>query len=179
MGWDNQISDGGELTGKYTLIAVKNLLKRYGRFSYEVSSSFEGNVGLNTDASISLSTRFGQLRSPWWSFVPHQSDYIYLGQTITSRIDDRIMPAELFGWAGVKGKAIAYTGFLQGQFRSSAVKYDHDELEHGVLEGWVGVTKTWSSGFGLSFFARKRTGEIKGPSGRDPFWSGFIVSFTS
>ena len=178
-GWNNQISDGGELTGKYTLIGVRNLIKHYATFSYEVSSNFEANVGLNTDAAASLTTRFGQLRSPWWSFVPHQSDYINLGQTITSRIDDRIMPAEFFGWAGIKGKVTAYNGFLQGQFRDSAVKFDHNELEHTVLEGWFGVTKTWSNGFGLSFFARKRTGEIKGPLRRDPFWSGFIVSFTS
>ncbi len=178
-GWDNQISEGGELTGKYSVMAQKNLAQRYGLFSYEFSTALEGSVGFNTDVALSLATRFGQLRSPWWSFAPHQSDYINLGQTITGRIDDRRLPSELFGWAGVKAKYVAYNGFLQGQFRDSAVSYDRDELEQGVYETWLGVTKTWSSGFGLSFFARKRTGEIKGPQSRDPFWSGFIISFTS
>lgn len=178
-GWGNQLSDGGELTGKYSIMAQKNLVKRYGRFSYEFSSAVEGNIGFNTDVAVSLSTRFGQLRSPWWSFAPHQSDYINLGQTITSRIDERILPAELFGWAGIKAKYSAYNGFLQGQFRHSAVKFDHDELRHDVYEGWLGITKTWTSGFGLSFFVRKRSGEIKGPANRNPLWSGFIVSFTS
>lgn len=178
-GWDNQISDGGELTGKYTLMTQKNLYQRYGRFSYELSGSLEGNIGFNTDLAVGLATRFGQLRSPWWSFAPHQSDYINLGQTITGRIDARVFPAELFGWAGVKAKYSAYNGFLQGQFRDSAVKFDHDELQHDVYESWLGVTKTWTNGFGLSFFARNRTGEIKGPGSRDPLWSGFIISFTS
>ena len=178
-GWDNQLSEGGELTGKYSVMAQKNLAQRYGLISYEFSSALEGNIGFNTDVAVSLSTRFGQLRSTWWSFAPHQSDYINLGQTITNRIDERILPAELFGWAGVKAKYSAYNGFLQGQFRDSAVKFHHDELKHGIYEVWFGVTKTWTSGFGLSFFVRKRTGEIKGPASRDPLWSGFIVSFTS
>ncbi|MFT6302281.1 MAG: hypothetical protein ACI9XK_001709 [Granulosicoccus sp.] len=179
QGWNNQISEGGELTGRYSLMAQKNLVKTYAKYSYEISSVLEGNIGFNTDVAVSLAGRFGKLRSPWWSFVPHQSDYINLGQTITSRIDRRIMPAEIFGWAGVKGKFSAYNGFLQGQFRDSKVKYDSDELKHDVYEGWLGVTRTWKSGFGLSFFVRKRTGEIKGPGSRNPRWSGFIISFTS
>jgi hypothetical protein len=178
-GWANQISNGGELTGKYTVIAQKNLLQSYNKFSYQLSTSVEGNLGLNTDISASLSVRMGKLKSPWWSFVPHQSDYINLGQTITSRIDQRTIPAEFFGWAGVKSKYSFYNGFLQGQFRTSKFRFNRDELEHKVFEAWAGVTKTSRSGLGLSFFIRKRTGEIKGPQARDPLWSGFIVSFTS
>ena len=178
-GWKNQISDGGEITGRYSVMAQKNLVQHNGKFSYEFSGALEGNLGLNTDISASIATRFGYIRSPWWSFVPHQSDYINLGQTITSRIDQRILPAEFFGWAGVKAKYSVYNGFLQGQFRDSQVTYDRNELEHDVYEIWSGVTKTWNNGFGFSFFVRSRTGEIKGPNSRNPRWSGFIVSFTS
>jgi hypothetical protein len=179
QGWNNQLSEGGELTGRYSVMAQKNLIQSYNRFSYEISSALEGNIGFSTDIAASVAARFGQLRSPWWSFVPHQSDYINLGQAITSRIDTRIMPAEFFGWAGAKAKLSAYNGLLQGQFRDSSVRFDYDELEHDVYETWLGITKTWRSGFGLSYFVRQRTGEIKGPDSRDPRWSGFIVSFTS
>ncbi len=178
-GWGNQISDGGELTGKYSVVGHKNLISQYNRFSYEFTGSVEGNIGFNTDLGISMAARLGQLKSPWWSFVPHQSDYINLGQTITGRIDERTLPAELFVWTGVKAKYIAYNGFLQGQFRDSAVTFDRDELENVTYEGWLGVTKTWNSGIGLSFFVRRRTGEIKGSSSRNPIWSGFIINFTS
>ena len=178
-GWHNQISNGGEPTAKYSVIAHKNLLSGYHRFSYELSGAAEGNIGFNTDLSVSVGSRLGLLRSPWWSFVPHQSDYINLGQTLTGRIDDRTLPAEFFIWTGVKAKVTAYNGFLQGQFRPSTVKYRSDELEHLNYEAWLGITKTWANGFGLSFFVRKRTGEIKGPASRDPVWSGFIVNFTS
>ena len=176
-GWDNQISDGGELTGKYSVIAQKNLIQRYNKFSFELSAGAEGNIGLNTDASVSMGMRFGQLKSPWWSFMPHQSDYINLGQTMTSRIDERIMPAEFFGWAGIKAKYQIYNGLLQGQFRDSVVEFEGDQLEDVIYEAWIGATKTWSNGFGLSFVVRGRTNEIKGPNGRDPIWSGFILSF--
>ena len=177
-GWDNQISDGGELTGRYSVTAQKNLIQHHGAFSFELSTSFEGNIGINTDFAVSLVTRLGQLSSPWWSFLPHQSDYINLGQAITGRFDERIMPAEFFMWAGVKAKYSVYNGFLQGQFRHSAVRFDHDELESGITEAWLGVTKTWTKGFGLSFFVRNRSGQITGPQNRDALWSGFIVSYT-
>ena len=178
-GWGNQISDGGEPTARYSVVGHKNLLSGYNKLSYELSGSVEGNIGFNTDLGISIAARLGQLKSPWWSFVPHQSDYINLGQTITGRIDERKLPAEFFAWTGVKAKYIAYNGFLQGQFRESAVTFDRDELENATYEGWFGITKTWSSGIGVSFFVRRRTGEIKGSSSRDPIWSGFVVNFTS
>lgn len=178
-GWGNQISDGGEPTARYSVIGHKNFLSGYNKLSYELSGAIEGNIGFNTDLGFSMSARLGQLKTPWWSFVPHQSDYIYLGQTITGRIDERTMPSEFFAWTGVKAKYIAYNGLLQGQFRDSAVTYDRHELENATYETWFGITKTWNTGIGLSFFVRKRTGEIKGEDSRDPFWSGFIVNFTS
>ncbi len=176
-GWDNQISSGGEITGRYTVAGQKNLLSHYGGFSYELSGGIEGNVGITTDLNANISMRFGKLRSPWWSFNPHQSDYINLGQTLTSRIDERVLPAELFGWAGLKARYRIYNGFLQGQFRDSAVEFESDEIEDIIYEGWLGITKTWKSGFGLSFVIRGRTNEIKKPIGRNPIWSGFVLSF--
>lgn len=178
-GWQNQISDGGELTASYTVRAQKILLENYGRFSYEVSGALEGSIGFTTDVNVGLSTRFGKIRSPWWTFAPHQSDYINLGQTITSRIDERILPSEFFGWAGINANFGFYNAFLQGQFRDSAVELDRDELEDIVYEAWLGATKTWSNGFGLSFVTRGRTEEIKPPNGRSPLWSGFIISYAS
>lgn len=178
-GWGNQISNGGELTGKYSVMAQKNLVRRYNRFSYEFSGAVEGNVGFNTDIAVSLTTRFGQLKSPWWSFTPYQSDYINLGQARTSQINKKIMPAEIFGWAGVKAKYSIYNGFLQGQFRHSEVRIGSSELKRGVFEAWLGATSSWRNGIGLSFFIRKRTAEINRSYSRDALWSGFILSFTS
>ncbi len=177
LGWHNQISDGGEMTARYSLIAQKNIMQNYSKqSSFELSTGVEGNIGLNTDVSGNLGFRYGKLRSPWWSFTPHQSDYINLGQTITSRVNKRALPPELFIWGGLKSKYRIYNGLLQGQFRDNMLEYKNDELKHIIWEAWLGITKTWRSGFGLSFVIRKRANEIKG-LGRDPLWSGLIFSF--
>lgn len=176
-GWDNQISDGGEPSGKYSVMAQKNLIRYHGDASFELSAGIEGNLGMNTNAALNLNMRFGNLKSPWWSFVPHQAEYINLGQTITSRVDKRVMPAEWFVWAGLKVKRRLYNAFLQGQFRDSPVEFDGDRLEDVIHEAQLGITKTWNNGFGLSFVIRRRSNEITGPNGRDPVWSGFVVSF--
>ncbi|MCU7924478.1 MAG: hypothetical protein KZQ88_17445 [Candidatus Thiodiazotropha sp. (ex Dulcina madagascariensis)] len=47
-----------------------------------------------------------------------------------------------------------------------------------MLEGWLGITKTFRNGLGLSFVIRKQTNEIKGAGRDDPFWSGLIISRT-
>lgn len=177
-GWRHQISEGGEFSGKYSVMAQKNVVEYRNRLSFELSVGSEGNLGMNTNAAFNLNWRFGDLKSPWWTFVPHQAEYINLGQTITSRIDeDSVLPAEWFFWGGLKAKYRIYNAFLQGQFRDSPVEFDGDRLEDILYEAQLGVTRTWSNGFGLSFVVRARSAEIKGPNARDPVWSGFVVSF--
>ncbi|MCM8856146.1 MAG: lipid A deacylase LpxR family protein [Candidatus Thiodiazotropha sp.] len=178
QGWKNQISEGGELTAKYTLSAQKVLLSHQGNISYDIRGGVEAGVGYSTDLNSSISFRLGKLNTPWWSFIPHQSEYISLGQTFGDNAQQGANPAELFVWGGLNLKYRLYNAILQGQFRDSAVTYDHDDLEPLILDGWLGITKTFRNGFGIRFVMRKQNYEIKGSGRNDPFWSGLIISRT-
>ncbi|MCU7816368.1 MAG: hypothetical protein KZQ89_13010 [Candidatus Thiodiazotropha sp. (ex Lucinoma kastoroae)] len=58
-----------------------------------------------------------------------------------------------------------------------SVTYPYD-LDPLILDGWLGITKTFRNGFGVSFVMRKQNNEIKGSGRNDPFWSGLIISRT-
>ena len=57
-----------------------------------------------------------------------------------------------------------------------AVEFDRDRLEPLIVNGWIGVVKTFESGLGLSFVIQTQNSEIKGDDIDDPVWGGFIVS---
>ncbi|MEW8028951.1 MAG: lipid A deacylase LpxR family protein [Candidatus Thiodiazotropha sp.] len=177
-GWSNQISDGGELTAKYSFSVQKMLLSRQGTLSYDVRAGLEAGIGYTTDVNSAISFRLGKLKAPWWSFTPHQSEYISFGQTFGQTTDRGSNQPELFIWGGLNLKYRFYNAILQGQFRDSAVTFDRDELESVILNGWLGVTKTFSNGMGISFVMRKQNNEIKNSGRDDPIWSGLIISKT-
>ena len=176
-GWDNQISSGGEPTFKYTVSRQKPHFRRYrptggGR---EFKSSIEGNIGFTTDINVATSLRWGRISTPWWSFNPHQAEYINLGSPIVAaaEADGR---REFYVWLGINLKYRFYNAILQGQFRDSVVTFSRSELEHVIAEGWIGVTKEFRGGWRGSLFVRGRTEEIKGPNARTPVWAGIILS---
>ncbi len=177
MGWDNQISEGGEPTAKYTVSRQQTHSRRYrpSGFGHEFKTSIEGNIGFSTDATFGLSLRWGRINTPWWSFNPHQTDYINLGSPVvgTSVAGRR---RELFLWVGGTLKYRLYNAILQGQFRDSVVTFDRSELESVIGEAWIGVTAEFKGQYRFSLFLRARTEEIKGPNARRPVWAGIILA---
>ncbi|MBT3026574.1 MAG: lipid A deacylase LpxR family protein [Candidatus Thiodiazotropha sp. (ex Ctena orbiculata)] len=177
-GWHNQISNGGELTAKYSVAAQKILLSHQGDVSFDIRGGVEAGIGYSTDINGSISFRLGKLETPWWSFTPHQSEYISIGQTFGEAASNSTNQPELFLWGGLNLKYRLYNAILQGQFRGSAVTFDRDELEPVILNVWLGATKTFSNGLGISFVMRKQNNEIEGSNRDDPFWSDLIISKT-
>lgn len=173
LGWDNQISEGGELTGRY-VIARQHYLENISD-SLEVKSTWQASVGYLTEASWSLSFRDGKIRSPWSSFNPELISY---GEKSTYT-SNAAPTNEQYFWSGITIKARAYNVFLQGQFRDSAVKYDHSELNPFVAEAWVGYTYATKQGYRFSYVLRAQTSEIKdGDGDRNVVWGGVILSKT-
>lgn len=176
-GWENQISYGGEPTAKYTVSAQKTLsnIYRVSAIDYDIKANVEANIGYSTDINAGFSGRWGRINTPWWSFNPHQAEYINLGSPVVAdRLDGS--KSEFYFWAGFNIKYRFYNAILQGQFRESAVSYSRDQLESFIYEAWMGVTREFATGFNASFFVRGRTAEIKGPNARKPLWGGFIFS---
>lgn len=170
-GWNNQISEGGELTGRY-VIARQHLLEGLSD-TMEIKSTLQASVGYLTEASWSLSLRDGKLFSPWSSFNPELISY---GEksTYTSTATPT---TEHYFWAGVTVKLRAYNAFLQGQFRNSEVTYHQDDLHPFVVESWAGYTYAFKQGYRFSYVLRGQTSEIKhGEGDRNVLWGGLILS---
>ncbi|MDO3386632.1 lipid A deacylase LpxR family protein [Gilvimarinus sp. SDUM040013] len=169
-GWHNQISDGGEVTARYTLAHQKLL---HLSDSVEIKQTVQGSVGYLTEASYALGFRAGKIHSNWWSFDPELTSY---GEKSVVN-DDRSLMSEHYFWGGVALKARGYNAFLQGQFRHSALTYGHDELNHWVAEAWIGYTLALRNGYRLSYVVRGHSSEVKsGTANRNLLWGGIIIA---
>lgn len=171
QGWNNQISDGGELTGRY-MIARQKYFASFSK-NIEVKSTAQASVGYLTEASWSLSMRSGKIHSPWSSFNPELASY---GEK-SSYSSNAKSVSERYFWAGVTVKARAYNTFLQGQFRDSAISYEHHRLNPLLVEAWAGYTLAFKQGYRLSYVLRGHSSEIEeGAGDRNLLWGGIIVA---
>lgn len=179
-GWDNQISEGGELTFRYSLSRQHVRWSNYAadNTDYEVKTATRASIGYLSDISWSISGRLGKINTPWWSFNPQTAEYTEKSAPV-SNVNHRRSVNELYIWAGMSIHYRAYNALLQGQFKDSKVTYASDELDHIIGEVWLGVTSEMENGIRLSYFLRGQTSEIKSGSGsRNPVWGGVIISRT-
>ena len=174
-GWRNQISAGGEPTFKYSVSRSKNTIFDSGRNrQLELKTSTEANIGFSTDIGMSLSMRWGQIETPWWSFNPHNAEYISLGSPVVGNSHQN--KTESYVWFGGGLKYRFYNALLQGQFRDSKVSFDRDDLNPVIIEFWLGYTHEFEQHWQLSGFIRSRNNEIDLPTVANPVWGGFIIS---
>ena len=115
-GYSEQISDGGELTARYSVARRSLLSMGSGRSAYDLSLALEGSVGYLTEGVIGLGLRWGRISSPWWSSVADHADYESQPSLAIVGVPAR---PDVYISTGVKLRARAYNAFLQGQFRDS------------------------------------------------------------
>lgn len=176
-GWDNQISDGGEPTFRYSLSRTRSLTTNYenNATSYDISTTIEGNVGYTTDINAAISLRFGRIHSLGWLSLPEPSDYFTAAYApLITREGNKA--TELFFLAGVNLRLRAYNVFLQGQFRDSEVTYSYSELNPLIGEIWIGAGAAFSNGWQASFIIRARTKEFDATQSTDHVWGGLTIS---
>lgn len=173
MGWKNQISEGGEPTFQYSVTRQK--YHDTGRLNMDITTAARVSVGYLTEASYGGGFRWGKIRSPWWKFNADQNPH---GAKENPVLVTATRRDELYLFAGVNIKLRLYNTLLQGQFRDSVVEYDYDQLNPLILEGWVGVTKEFTSGFRISYVFKRQSSEFKeGPADRPFNWGGIILSY--
>jgi len=175
QGYDQQISAGGELTARYVISESKLRTQRlaFGSGLVETKTTSEISVGYLTEASYAVSTRFGAIGTPWWTFNPERIDYIAQPSAVTRSRGT----SELYFFAGAKVRARAYNAFLQGQFRDSAHTFDGSDLRHVIGEAWVGIAGQLASGTTMSYTVRYQTSELReGVGHRDPLWAGVTLT---
>ena len=177
MGWDNQISAGGELTAKYSF-GVQKIISRTQAAQYarhELKLTSEANIGFITNASVGFNWRWGRLTTPWWSFVPHLSDYINMGVPVVRSTASTARP-EFYVWLGGNYQLHVYNAILQGQFRDSEVTFSNDQLERYNAEISMGVVREFTDRIRVSLFYRHRSAAVKLAGAPDPTWGGVTVS---
>jgi hypothetical protein len=177
-GWDHQISDGGEPTLRFVWARQALLASNFEAQAteYELKWRSEVSVGYLTEASVSLSGRWGVLNTPWWSFSLERADYVSPPAPVVGTALREGM-RELYVWGGVKLRARAYNAFLQGQFRESEVEVSSSRIERLIGEAWLGVTWQFSPTYRVGYVVRYQTREIKdGPASRDLVWAGLVFS---
>lgn len=178
-GYDHQISDGGEPTLRYAFSKQRLLASgaRNEERPYSVRFGFGASVGYITEASAEIAFRSGPERVPWWSAPPRSSDYA--GQPpIQARRDDATAATRGVVYeGGVAVRVRAYNAFLQGQVRHSDVTFATDELNHALLEAWLGFSIVQGNGIAVSYTLRWQSPEIKEGAGSRSFSWGSL-SFT-
>ncbi len=178
-GWDNQISSGGELTARYSLSLQKTaFLHRYSNgLSQEFNWTAEADVGFTTGFGGGFNWRFGRIGTPWWTFNPHQSEYLNLGSNIASGVA-ATSTKERYVYLGSSVNVNIYNAFLQGQFRDSAVQADNDDVLPVSADAWAGVSVEVVPTLHVEAFVRARTRELDRPDARAPSWAGLIIRRT-
>lgn len=168
--WHTQISQGGELTARYTLSRHQLLFQQAD--AVELKSTRQLSIGYITEASWSIGGRIGKLQSTWSKFTPELANY---GENTAPNTSGRVY--EHFLWSGIAFKARAYNAFLQGQFRSNDYTYASKELHHGLIEIWLGYTLALTNGYHLSYVLRGHSAELKsGVGNRNVVWGGIKLA---
>lgn len=170
-GWDNQISDGGEFTAKYTATLLQNVSD--GAY-HDVSLHAEASLGYYTNGAVGLVTRVGWLRTEFWTFNSNPTSAANQAGGPASRKKPRKIEFYLFG-AG-RGRAVVYNALLQGQFKDSPVTLDDTEIERVIREVEGGA----SLGFwklNLVASVARRSPEYNVGQTRSHTWGGVYLIF--
>jgi hypothetical protein len=178
-GWHNQISDGGELTARYTVSAQRAFVTNYrkpGR-GIDVIGTTDASIGYLTDAGVGLAFRIGRIHSAWWSFHRGQPDY--LNMVLPMLRNGATTPSdEFFLWGGVNARLQIYNALLQGQFRKSVVTFPWDQQNHVLLNLWLGVNREFSNGFRVALVYRAGTPELATAKEATDYWGSIIIGRT-
>lgn len=135
-GWDNQISDGGELTA---MLDISYHCKPPVRHStIDAALSLDGAIGYYTFASFGGVMKVGRINKN----IPAH-DVSKLAKPISAddklQLDGARIPRELFFFVGARQVFMFYNALLECQFRDSNFCLDDSEIRHDFYEWSFGV----------------------------------------
>jgi hypothetical protein len=176
--YDNQVSDGGELTARYAVSRQSLLLSNVGRQgnTFETKARVEGDLGYLTEASATLAARWGRIESPWWDFAPSRSNYLPQPPPTSGESLRGPEGHEFYVWSAITLRARAYNAFLQGQFRDSEVTLSGSDLNHILGEVSVGLSRRFGDAVDADLTLACQTSEIKHGIGAEKIcWGGLTI----
>ena len=169
-GWENQISNGGEPTFRYSAAFHQYLTES--QPNQQLKATYFGSIGYLTEFGAALVFRNGLISSPDNRFNPELMAYGERAHGVSA-------PGgrENYFWGGLSVKARAYNAFLQGQFRDSDHELNANDLNVLLAEVWAGYTHGFLAGTELSYVLRVQSSEIKSGTGnRMLAWGGLVFS---
>tara|TARA_R110002167_G_scaffold22114_3_gene79544 strand:+ start:2154 stop:3176 length:1023 start_codon:yes stop_codon:yes gene_type:complete len=169
-GWGHQVSDGGELTARYSLAYHSPIGEVIS--DHQFKTTLFGSVGYLTEFGAALVFRDGLISSPTERFNPELSMY---GESSAGKEGGK--SNESYFWGGVAIKARLYNAFLEGQFRDSEHTVSRSELNHVIAEGWIGYTQSLFNAYKFSYVLRVQSSEInQGAGDRTLAWGSLVLS---
>jgi len=176
-GYDHQISAGGEPTFRYT--ASRYQLLADGALEgrpYSVRLGTDASLGYVTEINSEIAVRWGRTRLAWWESPPGSSEYAGHPPVHGPR-NGRGDRVEVLLEAGAKLRLRLYNAFLEGQFRESDVELAFGDLNHVLLETWLGVTTVLKGRLSVSYTIRHQTKELDTGRGARSFtWASIGVA---
>jgi hypothetical protein len=174
LGYEFQISEGGEPTLRYALARHQLLRDGFARGeTLQIKSTTSASVGFLTEATAGVSARWGRIDSPWQSFTPETAGYLPAPMPLVQQFGGR----ELFVFAGAQVRLRAYNALSQGQFRDSVHVLHASDLERWLGEAWLGVQWQPSQNWELTYTLRAQTPELRdNPARRSMIWAGLSMS---
>jgi hypothetical protein len=182
-GYAHQIADGGEPTLRYAVSRYRLLASGTVRDApYSLRLGTSASIGYITEAGAEIAFRAGRAQVPWWHSTQASSDYAG-HPPVRSR--SRGLPQgggrfPVVFEAGAKARVRLHNSFLEGQFRDSDVTFASSDLNHVLLEAWLGVTAALPNDMSVSYTLRHQTEEIETGRGARGFsWAsiGFAQRF--
>ena len=172
LGWDNQISDGGELTALYSVKKKILVSSCYAadKMSSDISYSLSADVGYMVNMAIGLDMRWGYIGTPYYLHTTTPvSNYNYY-----SCYDCRVHDNYFF--LNFRLRAVAYNAILQGQFRDSKLTIDSQDIENITFETSLGWVYSLGSEWKIAYAVNYKSREFKGSEAEDHLYGGLYLS---
>ncbi len=172
-GWKNQISNGGELTGLYSISVITPYitLRNNGFKLLESTIDVTTQIGYYTNFALGINTKLGKFDSEYW----------YLNNLLTNASQKVLQNKHSnFKWNigfSLRARYVIYNALLQGQFKKSVYELSSDQITRILLEATFGIDILLFERLNLTFRPISiRTAEFK-DAGRNHSWGMAGLSF--
>jgi len=180
MGWDHQISNGGEPTAYYRIGAQRHLTGfRQENAARWLDASADADLWLGYYTSVSLggTARLGRIRSRYFEFGTSP-----LGGASQALVRQR-SGGEFFAFASGRGRLVGYNALLQGQFKDNPYELGSDEIERLIGEVEAGVHTAFGLTADLGFYltwsvVAGRSADVATSYGRWHWWGSAQLGLT-
>jgi hypothetical protein len=181
VGWHNQISDGGELTGAYHFGAQRRLTPFYQdgvQKRFEASLDADVWLGYYTNVSLGGTARLGRIYSRYFEFT--SAPIAGVSQALVRHRAE----SEAFVFIATRVRGVLYNALLQGQSRDNVYELERDEIKPLLAEleagahGSIGLGSSGFSLYGTWVMVAGRSSEIDTSYGRAHWWGSAQLGLT-